>query len=73
MCGDVAKIFIIGGEQVFTLGLDVATAIRLTLLDLEVDGDVYFPPFSEELFQEVSREHFPDARVPFTVVNYSRT
>lgn len=72
MCGDVEKIFIIGGGQIFTQGLALADGIRLTLLDLEVEGDAFFPEFKEEDFQELSCSHYDQAKIPFTVVVYRR-
>ncbi len=72
MCEGEEKVFIIGGAQVFSHGLDVATTIRLTTLEREVEGDVVFPELPEKSFQEVSREHFPDGKEPFSVIIYKR-
>ncbi|BCL63024.1 hypothetical protein DGMP_37170 [Desulfomarina profundi] len=72
MCEGEEKVFIIGGAQVFSHGLDVATTIRLTTLEREVEGDVVFPELPEKSFQEVSREHFPDGKEPFSVIVYKR-
>jgi dihydrofolate reductase len=72
LCGDAEKAFIIGGAQIFTQGIDIATTILLTLLERDVDGDVFFPDFSEDDFSEVSRKTYPDAKEPFTVVTYTR-
>lgn len=71
-CGQVEKVFIIGGAQIFEQALKVATTIVLTLLELDVEGDVSFPEFSEEDFIEKSRKHYPDGSEPFTVVTYQR-
>ncbi|MCK9175374.1 MAG: dihydrofolate reductase [Desulforhopalus sp.] len=64
------RAFIIGGAQVFTEALAVTDSLRLTLLNREVEGDVFFPPF-EENFVEVSRKEFP-GREDFTVIEYQR-
>ncbi len=71
-CGQIEKVFIIGGAQIFEQALKVATTIVLTLLELEVEGDVSFPEFSEQDFVEKSRKHYPDGSEPFTVVTYQR-
>jgi len=72
MCEGEEKVFIIGGAQVFRHGLGVATTIRLTALEREVEGDVVFPELPEKNFQEVSREHFTDGTEPFSVIIYKR-
>ncbi len=70
LCGQMEKVFIIGGADIFRQGLSVASSMILTLLEREVEGDVIFPDFSENEFIEVSRQHFPDGSEPFTVVIY---
>jgi dihydrofolate reductase len=72
MCKDAEKAFIIGGAQVFAQGFEVATAVSLTLLHRDVEGDVRFPDFSKEEFVEEGRTHHPDGSEPFTVVTYRR-
>jgi len=71
MCGDAAKVFVIGGAQIFAQSLAFATDITLTKLERDVVGDVIFPDFEED-FVEVSRVNYPDGSEPFTVVSYSR-
>ncbi len=71
-CGQVEKVFIIGGAQIFKQALTVATTITLTLLEFEVEGDVIFPEFSGEGLVEEDRIHHPDGSEPFTVVTYRR-
>jgi dihydrofolate reductase len=73
LCGDVEKIFIIGGAQIFDQGLDIATRVSLTLLERDVEGDVSFPELSKEDFREISRMEYPETTEPFTVVTYQRT
>jgi dihydrofolate reductase len=67
---DCERTFIIGGAQIFAESLAVTDSIRMTLINREVEGDVFFPPF-EENFVEVSREEF-SGRENFTVVEYRR-
>ncbi|MGB3212315.1 MAG: dihydrofolate reductase [Desulforhopalus sp.] len=70
LCGDVEKIFLIGGEEIFRQGLVVATSIILTVLERDVDGDVSFPDFSENDFIEIHRQHYPDGSEPYTIITY---
>jgi dihydrofolate reductase len=71
LCKNHKKIFIIGGGQIFKLGLSVANTLILTLLEREVRGDTVFPDFSNKGFVEVSRERFNTSE-PFSVVTYQR-
>jgi dihydrofolate reductase len=72
LCGQVEKVFLIGGADIFKQGFSVATSIYLTLLERDVEGDVFFPNFSEDEFIEVSRQHYPDGSEPYTVTIYRR-
>jgi dihydrofolate reductase len=72
LCGQSEKVFIIGGRQVFATAMDIVTTIILTMIDMEIEGDVSFPEFSEKDFQETERVHYPKAATPFTVVTYHR-
>ncbi len=71
-CGNVEKIFIIGGAQIFQQSLGTATTILLTLLERDVEGDVVFPDISQQEFNEAERQTYPDGKEPFTVVTYRR-
>ncbi|MBU1566458.1 MAG: dihydrofolate reductase [Proteobacteria bacterium] len=72
LCDQSDKVFIIGGAQIFTQAIPVATTITLTLIDREVVGDVSFPEFSEKEFCLTASTHYPDGTEPFTVVTYRR-
>jgi dihydrofolate reductase len=72
LCDQSDKVFIIGGAQIFTQAVAVATTIILTLIDRDVVGDVFFPEFSEEEFYMAESTHYPDGAEPFTVVTYRR-
>lgn len=72
LCGQVDKVFIIGGAEIFEHSLPLATKLLLTYLEREVEGDVTFPAYEEEDFIEETRVHHPDGTEPFTVVTYRR-
>ena len=44
---DEHEVFIIGGGQIYKEALPIADKLYLTLIDLEVSGDTYFPDYSE--------------------------
>ena len=71
LCRGRDKVFIIGGGQIFELGISLADTIILTVLEEEVAGDTTFPDFTGQGFSEIGREQFSAGR-PFSVVTYRR-
>ena len=69
-----AEVFIIGGGEIYALALreGVAERMFLTEVDLEVEGDVFFPPFSRDEWREANREP-GSGDVPHSYVRYERT
>jgi len=66
-------IFVIGGAELYAAALPVADELVLTEIDLDVDGDTFFPPFDRNTFAEVSREqHVAADGTPFAFVVYRR-
>lgn len=72
-CQGAAKVFVIGGAEIFSHALALADTILLTEIDLDVQGDVFFPHFSASEFQETERAKYMDASLPFTVVTYRKS
>lgn len=69
------EIFVIGGAEIYAMALPVATTLYLTEIQKAYEGDTYFPAFSREEWQEISRHHHPaDERheVGFDFVEYER-
>ncbi|BBP46545.1 dihydrofolate reductase [Thiosulfatimonas sediminis] len=54
------EVVIMGGGQLYRQMVDQVDRLYLTLIDAEIDGDTYFPDWTQagEWF-EVSREHHP--------------
>jgi len=57
--GAAAEICVIGGGEIFEKFLPQADRIYLTEVDLEVDGDTFFPPFDRAQWMETAREIYP--------------
>lgn len=51
-------IFVIGGGEIYARTIDHAAALHLTTIDIDVEGDVYFPTFDETAFNLVDTQHF---------------
>nr|WP_295372670.1 dihydrofolate reductase [uncultured Sphingosinicella sp.] len=54
-----SRVSIIGGAEIFRLFEDEATAVELTEIHADIEGDTFLPPFDSAAWQEVSREHHP--------------
>jgi dihydrofolate reductase len=61
--GGETEAFVIGGGQVYELALPYAHRFYRTVLDIEVQGDVFFPAFDEAEFERhVLFRHEADER-----------
>lgn len=70
-CTNDQKVFIAGGGQVYEQAIPFADEIHLTILHRQVEGDIFFPEFSEKDFIESSRE-IMKGNEPYTMVVYRR-
>jgi dihydrofolate reductase len=70
-----ARVFVIGGEQVYRDALPLADELELTEVERDFEGDAFFPPFDRGDFAEVRRErhHAPAPNdFDFSFVTYRR-
>lgn len=69
------ETFIIGGSQIYEIGLEYADMLYLTEIGKSYEGDTYFPDYNKEEWQEISRVHHEqDNRheAPMDFVTYQR-
>ena len=69
------ECFIIGGGEIYRIGLPYANRMYLTEIEGVYDGDTFFPEYVKANWKEVSRKHHEkDDRhnVPFDFVIYER-
>lgn len=50
------ELFICGGSEIYRQALAICSKIYLTVVDLDVSGDSFFPHIPADAFREVSRE-----------------
>ncbi len=61
-CKGQEEVMITGGSEIYQLLLDRTTRIYLTEVDVNVDGDTFFPEYNPACWQEISRtEHIASA------------
>jgi len=71
LCAKEETIFIAGGGEIYQEALPLADAMYLTVLDREVEGDVFFPEFGPSLFRNVSEERVKGTE-PYIFTAFSR-
>ena len=66
LVNDVEEVMIIGGGFLYAQTLPQADRLYLTFIDLDVDGDTWFPEFEHLSLKEVKREkHHKDEKNPY--------
>ncbi len=66
--------FIVGGEQIYRMGMRIADRLYITWIHETFDGDAFFPEIGPEWVEMEREEHPADAdhAYPFTFVTYAR-
>ncbi len=57
--GQADEVCVIGGGEIFDMFLAQTERIYLTEVDLEVDGDTFFPPLDRAQWRETAQEIHP--------------
>lgn len=72
-CGDSAEAFVIGGAQIYTQALAMASRILATEVHAEVEGDAFFPLLPGFQWRETAREAQPEENgYRYDFVTYER-
>ncbi len=69
-CTGNEKVFIIGGAQIYDEALAYVDKLIITEVDIEVDGDAYFPNIDDMMWQETSREEHHNGDLAYAFVTY---
>lgn len=59
VCPKHEDIFIIGGGEIYNLGMDFADSIELTLVHENFEADTFFPEIDKNKWQLISEEYHP--------------
>ncbi|MFL6861711.1 MAG: dihydrofolate reductase [Allosphingosinicella sp.] len=70
-----APVSVIGGADIFPLFEPMATAVELTEIHADIEGDVVLPPFDAQDWVESARVDFPaeEGRPAYSFVRLERT
>jgi len=58
-CGEQEEIMIIGGGEIYKVFLGITNRLYLTNVDIEIEGDVFFPEINLSRWNLISREDYP--------------
>jgi dihydrofolate reductase len=74
LVADAARVFVIGGAELYALALPHADCLELTEIDADLDGDTRFPVIDPHRFTETARApHVGADGTRFAFVTYHRT
>ena len=70
---DSSEIFIIGGEQIYTISLPIATHLYVTKVNGDYNGDAFFPDYIQDEWKEIAREDLiSESSLNFSFLKYER-
>ena len=55
LASTAATVFVIGGEQIYAQAMGIADRLEITEVDLEPDGDAWFPEIAAVDWEKVAR------------------
>lgn len=70
LAGD-RDVYISGGAGLYNEAIDLVDKMYITLIDLEIEGDTFFPEFDENKFT-VENDAMFDGDIPYTYFTYTR-
>lgn len=66
------EVFVIGGERLFEEALAQADRLYLTLIDSEIEGDTFFPPYQHLFRKIISRKEKKASNYTVTFLTLER-
>lgn len=70
LAGD-SQVFIAGGERLYKEALPLADLLYITEIELDVEGDTFFPEFNKDEYVLTQEEYF-DEEIPYRYLTYER-
>jgi dihydrofolate reductase len=68
-----SEIFIIGGQQIYSIALSLSTHMYVTKVDGNFDGDAFFPDYIQDEWREVAREDLiSENELKFSFLKYEK-
>lgn len=70
--GDSARVFVIGGEDIYRQAMPLADIIHLTRVGIECEADRHFPPPDPAEWEETARESVDDDGIALEFIELRR-
>lgn len=71
--GEFSRVFVIGGEQLFTQAFDKADRLYITEIDLDIEGgDTFFEVPNKSAWNEVERTPGSEGDITFNFITLER-
>lgn len=65
------EVFIVGGGQIYEASLSITDKVYLTIIDTEIEGDVFYPELNPKSWKQISKvAHSADSNNPFDYTYY---
>jgi len=68
---DEEEVFIAGGGRVYEEAMPLADRLYITVIDIEIKGDTFFPIFNKTEFKKVYEKKI-DAQIPYTYFTFDK-
>ena len=65
------NIYLAGGAGIYREGIELADKLFITEVELEPEGDTFFPEFDESLYTKTIDEEI-DGEIPYKYVTYTK-
>ena len=72
LCGAAPDAWIIGGAEIYTQALPLATSAVVTEIEADFDGDAFAPQFGPEWKETTRERHVSSTGLKFSFVTYLR-
>ncbi len=75
LCNDADELFFIGGAELYAQAIPLADRLYLTEVDVEAEGDAWFPEYDRSAFREATRAAHTGGKgdaLNFDFVTYER-
>ena len=72
MCEHDARVWVIGGAQIYTQALPLADRVEVTEIAQDFEGDAFAPVLGPEWVEAAREDHVGAAGLPFRFVTYLR-
>lgn len=68
----IEEVFVIGGSEIYQLFLDYVDTIYLSVVNQEIEGDVFFSVLDSQIWEHHQLDNYPSSSIPFRIEEWRR-